>query len=163
MLDVYPVYLKLGWKHSVSCVSRTRPDQKHSRRTWCWSSDSGRRRCGDGCWRGRWRDFCRCWLAPQRAAATCWSGQRPAQRPHPTSVTLDRGWLGLLARDAMMEAMRWRRGRWVATWPDVRYRLVTGGRSWLCIWLCIWCVSASKSETHVYTRICTPHPVYLTN
>ena len=34
---------------------------------------------------------------------------------------------------------------------------------YLCIWLCIWCVSASKTETHRYTRIRTPHPVYLTS
>ena len=33
----------------------------------------------------------------------------------------------------------------------------------MCIWLCIWCASASKSETHRYTRIRTPHPVYLTS
>ena len=33
MLDVYPVYLKLGWKHSVSCVSRTpRTRNTHHRR-----------------------------------------------------------------------------------------------------------------------------------
>ena len=34
---------------------------------------------------------------------------------------------------------------------------------YLCSWLCIWCVSASKTETHRYTRIRTPHPVYLTS
>ena len=34
---------------------------------------------------------------------------------------------------------------------------------YLCIWLCIWCVSASKTETHRYTRIRTPHPGYLTS
>ena len=37
------------------------------------------------------------------------------------------------------------------------------GTLYLCIWLCIWCVSASKTETHRYTRIRNPHPVYLTS
>ena len=33
MLEVYPAYLKLGWKHSVSCVSRTpRTRNTHHRR-----------------------------------------------------------------------------------------------------------------------------------
>ena len=37
---------------------------------------------------------------------------------------------------------------------------VTNSEEQLCIWLCIWCVFASKTKTHRYTRICTPHPVY---
>ena len=37
MLDVYPVYLKLGWKHSVSCVSRTSQTRNthHRRESTC--------------------------------------------------------------------------------------------------------------------------------
>ena len=30
MVDVYPVYLKLGWKHSVSCVSRGLPRTRNT-------------------------------------------------------------------------------------------------------------------------------------
>ena len=37
---------------------------------------------------------------------------------------------------------------------------VTNSEEQLCIWLCIWCVFASKTKTHRYTRICTPHPLY---
>ena len=40
---------------------------------------------------------------------------------------------------------------------------VTNSEEQLCIWLCIWCVFASKTKTHRYTRIRTPHPVYLTS
>ena len=39
---------------------------------------------------------------------------------------------------------------------------VTNSEEQLCIWLCIWCVFASKTKTHRYTRIRTPHPVNLT-
>ena len=37
MLDMYPVYLKLGWKHSVSCVSRTSQTRNthHRRESTC--------------------------------------------------------------------------------------------------------------------------------
>ena len=40
---------------------------------------------------------------------------------------------------------------------------VTNSEEQLCIWLCIWCVFASKTKTHRYTRICTPHPAYFTS
>ena len=45
MLDVYPVYLKLGWKHSVSCVSRTSQTRNTHHRRRC----SRRRACHDWC------------------------------------------------------------------------------------------------------------------
>ena len=40
------------------------------------------------------------------------------------------------------------------------FRFLFGKNVAVSIRLCIWCVSASESETHRYTRICTPHPVY---
>ena len=45
MLDVYLVYLKLGWKHSVSCVSRTSQTRNTHHRRRC----SRRRACHDWC------------------------------------------------------------------------------------------------------------------
>ena len=45
MLDMYPVYLKLGWKHSVSCVSRTSQTRNTHHRRRC----SRRRACHDWC------------------------------------------------------------------------------------------------------------------
>ena len=45
MVDVYPVYLKLGWKHSVSCVSRTSQTRNTHHRRRC----SRRRACHDWC------------------------------------------------------------------------------------------------------------------
>ena len=145
MLDVYPVCLKLGWKHSVSCVSRTSQTRNTHHRRRC----SRRRACHDWCGSRRTNGQQRLGhelvlgLGSGRDAA----GTRP------------RSGLGLAA------------GGIAACLPrhcapsDVKLILVLCPQYtlYLCIWLCIWCVSASKTETHRYTRIRTPHPVYLTS
>ena len=157
MLDVYPVYLKLGWKHSVSCVSETSQDQKHTL------------------------------LAPTRSTRTY---STRTYSLHATRISRHQSQDGRLAQRLLLLipfSLVSRVLRVLVALPALDVRAPTrtlhaqlhmytslGRREiilvllpqytlYLCIWLCIWCVSASKTETHRYTRIRTPHPVYLTS
>ena len=145
MLDMYPVYLKLGWKHSVSCVSRTSQTRNTHHRRRC----SRRRACHD-------------WCGSRRT-----NGQQRLGHELVLGLGSGRDAAGT-RRTVGVGVGRWRHRRLPTTSlcsEDVKLILVLLPQYtlYLCIWLCIWCVSASKTETHRYTRIRTPHPVYLTS
>ena len=82
------------------------------------------------------------------------AGWRPRSAPPPAHPLLARLPSSPSPRRSPLEA--WRSTEHVA-W-GLFLRGVT--KTEVCIWLCIWCVFASKTKTHRYTRICTPHPLY---
>ena len=148
MLDVYPVYLKLGWKHSVSCVSRTPRTRNthHRRESTCCPYTISRRIA----------DSLKCPARSSASRSVAESSESSSLSWRSTSA-LHPG-LGLAAGGiAACPPRHCARRREIILVLLPQYTL------YLCIWLCIWCVSASKTETHRYTRIRTPQPVYLTS
>ena len=149
MLDVYPVYLKLGWKHSVSCVSRTRTDRNtvtaQGREAYTHTSLT--------------RLTLHAYTINRRIADSLKLPEARSSASHSASESSESSSLSWRSTSALHPASCMRSCTCRACHVSLR-----ATRS-LCVshWLCIWCISASKSETHRYTRIRTPHPVYLTS
>ena len=139
MLDVYQVYLKLGWKHSVSCVSRTSQTRNtHHRRESTCCPYTISRRIADSL----------------KLPAARSSASRSVAEPSESSS------LSWRSTSALHPASCMRSCTCIASWQYTSLSAVLY-TLYLCIWLCIWCVSAFDPETRVSVCICTLTPVYL--
>ena len=146
MLDVYPVCLKLGWKHSVSCVSRTSQTRNTHHRRRC----SRRRACHDWCGSRRTNGQQR---LGHELVLGLGSGRDAAGTRRTVGVGVGRWRHRRLPTTSLCSVGR---QTYTCTLPSVYFVPV-----YLAVYLVCICFQDRNTQIHAYPH--PSHPVYLTS